>query len=262
MSVVIKTIKWVLSVLILMFVAAGIFFRVYVYPRYTVPVLMYHRIDDRKNDTLSVSPDIFTRQMRFLKDNSYNVISVTELVRGIKNKKKFEHNTVAITFDDGYVNNFLYAFPILAKYDFPATLFLITDKVGESKEFVNWDQARLMMKSGITLGAHTRSHAYLPDIKDPEKLWEEIAGSKKIIEENTGCDVKFFCYPVGGFNEKVIQDVKKAGYEAAFTTNRGMDKFNNDLYALQRIKVMNKPFHFRAQLSGYYNLFREAKKGD
>jgi peptidoglycan/xylan/chitin deacetylase (PgdA/CDA1 family) len=223
---------------------------------------MYHRIDYRENDTLSVSPEIFAIQMKYLKENNYDVIPLSELVNVIKNRKKYSRKIVAITFDDGYANNFLYAFPILSKYNFPATIFLITNKVGESKEFVNWDQVRLMAKNGITFGAHTRNHAYLPDVRDPGKLRDEICGSKTDIERNIGCQVNFFCYPVGGFNGSVVKTVKEAGYEAAFTTNRGMDKFNKNLFELQRIKIMNKPFHFRIQLSGYYNLLREVKKGD
>lgn len=239
-----------------------IFYKAYMYPRYTVPILMYHRIDDRENDTLSVSPEIFSKQMKFLHESKYNVVSLEELVKGIKTNKRFEHNTVAITFDDGYVNNFLYAFPVLSKYNLPAAIFLITDKVGTSKEFVNWDQVHLMQKNGITFGSHTKSHCYLPDVKDPDKLWDEIYGSKEIIEKETGKKVKFICYPVGGFTKNVVDVVKKAGYEAAFATNRGMDRFNKNIYEIQRIKAMNKPFHFQAQLSGYYNLFREAKKGN
>jgi hypothetical protein len=81
-------------------------------PRYTVPILTYHSFDYDKG-LLSVAPENFERQMDYLKDKGFKVISLNELATGIKNRRKFAHNTVVITIDDGYKNNFTYAYPIL-----------------------------------------------------------------------------------------------------------------------------------------------------
>ena len=94
-------------------------------------------------------------------------------------------------------------------------------------------------------------------------LWDEIAGAKKVIEENIDMPVEYFSYPYGAFNWKVKAMVKKAGYKGACTTNVGPGRFNEDAYALKRIRVKNsdtnKPFSFWAKLSGYYNLFRRPR---
>jgi len=191
------------------------------------------------------------------------VISLDELVQGIKNGASFSEKTVVITFDDGFENNFLYAFPVLAKFDIPATIFIVTGYMGEKEGYLNWDQIRFMSNNGMDIGAHTRNNEYLPSIKDPGSLWDEIAGSKKDIEENLGTNVMYFCYPIGGFTKDVKDTVRKAGYKGACTTNRGTDRYNKDVYELNRIKITNsdctKPLHFRAKLSGYYNLFRHLK---
>ena len=235
-------------------------------PGRVTPILMYHSIGDDKESTLSVTPGNFSRQMAFLKRKGYSVISLDELVSNITEGKPYLPKTVVITFDDGYKNNYVEAFPILEKHGITATFFLTTDHVGSKKEYVNWDQVRLMKKNGMDFGGHTRSGVYLPSENDPKRLWDEISGSKADIEAETGLEARYFCYPTGGFTDRIKRIAKKAGYKGACTTNRGYDRKNKDVYELNRVKVtdsdMNKPFHFRAKLSGWYNLFRSYRSGD
>ncbi|MFH1837315.1 MAG: polysaccharide deacetylase family protein [Candidatus Omnitrophota bacterium] len=235
-------------------------------PRHVVPILMYHSVSSDKNDSLHVSPSNFSKQISFLHNSGYSVISLDELVRGIKSGVSFPGKTVVITFDDGFEDNFLYAFPILTKFDMPATIFIITGYMGNKEEYLNWDQARLMSKNDISIGAHTRNNEYLPSIKDIGDLREEIAGSKADIEKEIGKGDIYFCYPIGGFNETVKEAVKESGYKGACTTNRGANRYNRDVFELKRVKITNsdctKPLHFKAKLSGYYNLFRSLKAPD
>ena len=242
------------------------FYFFYIRPRYVVPILMYHAISFKDNDTLHVRPDNFSKQIEFLNKNGYSVISLDELVQGIETDRKFPHKTVVITFDDGFEDNFLYAFPVLAKYNMSATIFLITDYIGIRDGYLSGDQIRLMSRNNIDFGGHTRSNIYLPSVEDTDQLWNEIAGCKADIAKMIDKEVGLFCYPIGGFNESIKNVVKKAGYKAACTTNRGKDRFNKDPYELKRVKVTNsdgvKPFHFRAKTSGYYNLFRSQKSGE
>lgn len=95
-------------------------------------------------------------------------------------------------------------------------------------------------------------------------MWDEIGGCKKVIEEHIGTPIGYFSYPKGGFTEEVKMLVKKAGYKAACTTNRGLDVLNRNVYELKRISVRNRDASFSlwAKLSGYYNLFRRRKEGD
>jgi peptidoglycan/xylan/chitin deacetylase (PgdA/CDA1 family) len=225
---------------------------------------MYHRFGYEKS-TLFVTPENFNRQMAYLKNKGYHVVSLDELVKGIKNNKRFKHNTVVITIDDGYEDVYKYGYSILKKYNFSATVFIIANFINNKKDFMTWDEIRNMINSNIFIGGHTKNHAYLPTIKDRNKLWDEIAVCKKLIENKTGTSVDYFCYPTGGFTDEIKKMVKKAGYKGACTTNRGFNRFNKDVYELKRIKVTNsdtnKPFNFWAKLSGYYNLFRKEKRG-
>jgi peptidoglycan/xylan/chitin deacetylase (PgdA/CDA1 family) len=248
------------------------FYLFWVAPRCTVPVLTYHSIGDDKG-LLSVSAENFERQMRYFKEANYRVITLDELVKGIESGGRFPRKTVVITFDDGFKDNFTYAYPVLRRYGFPATVFLVTDWIGADKEYLSWEEVVEMSKNNITFGGHTKSHAYLPAIVNKDILRKEIAGSKKVIEEHTGLsEPVYFCYPRGGFTEEVQMLVKEAGYDGACATNRGYDLLNrSDLYAINRVSIRDmNPYYsisnlfgainFRVKVSGYYNIFR-SKKG-
>ena len=117
--------KKILKVLSLIGILVIIGFYVYVGPRYVVPILMYHHIDQMgETSSLSVSAENFQQQMRFLSRHNYNVISLTELVRAKLKKERLPHNTVVITFDDGYEDNYLSAYPVLKNYRLCATIFV------------------------------------------------------------------------------------------------------------------------------------------
>jgi len=248
------------------------FYFFWLYPRYSVPILTYHSFDYGRA-LYSVAPENFERQMQYLKDKGFNVIPLDELVEGIKNKKKFAHNTVVITIDDGYEDNFTYAYPVLKKYCFPAIIFLITNTIGTHAGSLSWDEVREMSKNNISFGGHTKNHVYLPSVKKEDALWYEIIGCKKAIEEHIGIPVAYFCFPFGGFTEEAEMLAKRAGYKGACVTNRGDDvPYRYNIYELDRISVRNgnpyfsfsnlvAPIRFRAKLSGYYNLWKTKKAG-
>lgn len=221
---------------------------------YQIPVLMYHSIDGDCN--ICVSKKRFYQQMEFLNRFKYKVISPDELVDLI-NKKSKQKKLVVITFDDGYENNYTKAFPILKKYNFPATIFVIVNKIGQ-KNYLNGEQLKDLTKNNITIGNHTLSHEYLPNLTGME-LVSEILESKCMLENVIEREVDFISYPIGGFNLKVQELVKDANYRAAFTTNRKIKKF--DLYALRRIKVTDKDslFKFWMKVSGFYHLFKRTR---
>jgi peptidoglycan/xylan/chitin deacetylase (PgdA/CDA1 family) len=198
-----------------------------------------------------------------MKRHGFQVISFDDLVEGIKKGHVFARNTVVLQFDDGYEDNYKYAFPILKKYGFPATIFLISDKVN-TPDFLTWDEIKEMEKNGISFGAHTRHHVYLP-MQSMAQAQDEITGSKKMIEDRLGHSIDYFSYPSGGFTVDIKHLVRDAGYKAAVTTNRGKDRFNVDLYELKRIHMNNTDDRFSGlimwfKLSGYYNLSRHFKK--
>lgn len=239
-----------------------VFYFFWLVPRYVVPVLMYHSIEYKKG-SFFVSPENFAKQMEYIKKNGYEVVTLDELVNSIKSKKHLKRNKVVITFDDGYQDNFKYSYPVLKKFGFPATIFLVTDAIGNEKGYLDWDEIRIMAKNNISFGSHTKTHFYLGIVKDYKIAREQIAGSKKAIEQEIGAPVDYFCYCGGGFNERAKEIVKEVGFKGACTTNRGFARLNSDVYEIKRVKVTNsdmtKPFVFWLKLSGYYNIFKARK---
>lgn len=252
-------------VMILLTCAVG--FAFWAHDRYVVPILTYHHVgipSGSKWRLNTVSEKSFDFQMGFLKRHGFKVISFEDLVEGIKAGHQFSRNSVVVQFDDGYEDNYTYAFPIVKKYGFPAIVFLVSDKIG-SRGFLTWDELGEMERSNFVAGAHTRHHVYLPRITDPQKAQDEIAGSKAIIEQHLGHPIRYFSYPSGGFTEEIKRMVKNAGYAAAVTTNRGKNRYNLDLFELKRIRMNTTDDRYSGlilwfKLSGYYNFFRHFRK--
>lgn len=236
-------------------------------------ILMYHSVGESVDwqPGVDISVEAFAAQMDFLKRHNYNVISLDELVGLLKNRSKIPARTVVITFDDGYMNNYTRAYPILRKYNFPATFFIIVNYLGKKKkfygremEFMTPEVLKEMLASGIvTIGSHTKDHFYLPDITDERILRDQIEGSKKELEKITGKEVLFFSYPIGGYNFLVRDMVGRAGYKAALTTMPKKGYALEDIYALKRIKMTDRaknPVIFFISTSGYYLRMKEMNK--
>lgn len=236
-------------------------------------ILMYHSVgeSDGWQPGLNIPTQAFLEQMEFLKKHDYNVVSLDELADMLKSGSKIPPKTVVITFDDGYMNNYTRAYPILRRLGFPATFFIVFDFLGAEKEvygrkmrFMTPEIIKEMLASGIvTIGSHTLKHFYLPDITDEEALREEIAGSKEALERITGQEVKFFSYPIGGYTPKIRDIVGKAGYKAAVTTMPSKGYAHEDIYALKRIKMTERagnPVIFFISTSGYYLRMKEMNR--
>ncbi len=226
--------------------------------RYEVPVLMYHHVGNSEAPpSLNVSTKTFERQMEFLKAHWYRVIPLPELVEKLKSNQKLPPKTVVIAFDDGYLDNFTNAFPILKKMGFPATIFVISGSIGQ-EGFLSEEDLKILDSSGITIGSHTVHHAFLPKLSHEEIVFE-LKESKSALEKVLGHPVIFFSYPAGGVTEEAKSLVERAGYEGAVTTNYGHKK--DDVFALRRVKISDAHgslFNFWAKVSGFY-LFGKKK---
>jgi len=231
---------------------------------YAPAVLMYHSVAPGADPSsrLAVSPATFDRQMRMLKTRGFNVIPAEELARNVKEGKRMPLHTVAITFDDGYKDNYTHAFPILRTYGLPATVFMITGEAGR-QDRLSWDEIREMRDSGlIDFGSHTISHCILPEVASSDDLARELSGSKAALEKHLGGPVKMFAYPCGFFDERIKEAVRKAGYEFSFATNPRIKTADDDLMALKRIRISQhsgSSFAFWFRASGYYNFIRERR---
>ncbi|MEK6540213.1 MAG: polysaccharide deacetylase family protein, partial [Deltaproteobacteria bacterium] len=233
-----------------------------------IPVFMYHHVSPHKGDMVTVTPDVFEAQMRFLAEAGYKTLSADEIVdyavtpaphSSPLGGERMIRGTVAITFDDGYLDNYIYAFPVLKKYNIKATIFLVTDWVeeasvhtvrsqesgvrsgeiivpshNEGKTFVasgqakkvimNWDMIREMQESGfVDFYSHTMTHRKCAELSDAE-LMRELQDSRRIIEQRLNKPSPYLCWPKGSYNSGAIEAAKGAGYKALFTTERGIVK--------------------------------------
>lgn len=249
--------------IILILAGAG---KLFLDSKYVIPILMYHAVDEKAAETkLSVRPESFRRQMRFLHDRGYNVITLKELTDAMKNKVPFPPKSVAITFDDGYENNYSNAFPVVKEYNIPITIFVAVSNI-EKEGYLSWEQVKEMVESGlVSIGSHTFNHAYLPSVSDRGRLRLEIFKSKHLLQILTGQKDIFFSYPVGGFNENIRTMVAEAGYSGACATNPGKHYPKDDIYALKRVRISRTSdnlFVFWIESSGYYTFVKEVRDED
>ena len=207
-----------------------------------VPVLNYHQINNQDHNALTLSDSEFETQINYLQQNGYTGISPDQLADYLQYGKPLPPKPVLITFDDGYKDNYQIAYPILQKYHFPATIFLITDFVGNYNKYLTWDQIKEMNDNGISFEDHTTSHISLPKASD-EEIRNQVVKSKEALEWRLGKKVEYLAYPGGEYDQRVIQLVKESGYRAAFTVNFGRDKVNSTLYTLNRIPIFGGGTH-------------------
>lgn len=205
-----------------------------------VPILMYHYIAgnpnpaDRQRDILSVSPDKFETQMQFLAQNGYTPISLDTLYGIFNGQASVMGKPIVLTFDDGYIDFYTNAFPILKRFNFRAVSFIPTGLMGGSY-YMNWNQIKEIAASGlVTFEAHTINHVNLPSISAAAVL-RELQDSKNILQANTNYPVNFVAYPNGTSNKTIQAAVQKAGYVGALGTWSG--KAANPSLNLPRIRV-------------------------
>jgi peptidoglycan/xylan/chitin deacetylase (PgdA/CDA1 family) len=214
-----------------------------------IPILMYHSIELMPKNTvmrsLHVPPKRFNFQMWILKKLGYQALSIRGLQPYIDGSKKGK--VVGITFDDGYKNNLLNAGPILKKFNFSATCYIVSKKIGKTNEWdldANITQSKLMSNEeiqqwidlGMDIGAHTQTHANLNKV-DYAIAKKEVMESKTDLENLFNLTIGDFCYPFGQFNKSIVELVKSAGFKSATTMNRGKAHNESDKYMLPRIPI-------------------------
>ena len=248
-----------------------------------VPVLMYHHVNPHKGDMVTITPEVFEGQMKYLREAGYKTLKIEELVSYIRGESALNQKAVAVTFDDGWLDNYIYAFPILKKYGINAAIFIITDSIEraslrneenspssvpdhkESKMLIekkedyrvalNWRLIREMGDSGLVeFYSHTKSHRKCNDLSENELL-EEIEKSKKIIEEKMGRPCPYLCWPYGKYNDAALNIAANTGYKAIFTTGHGVVETGSDPLAIKRIVVKDSVAWFKNKMVIYTNSF-------
>lgn len=214
-----------------------------------IPVLNYHQINDVDENLLTVSTSEFETQMAWLEENGYQTITVSELLDFLDGKGSLPERPVLITFDDGYIDNYQCAFPILKKHNMKACIFLISEYVSLYPNYLTWEQLAEMQSSGIEFGSHTVDHNVLTELS-PNSVNHELADSKDLLEKRLKRRIEVLAYPCGFTNEYIKSRVNASGYRAAFTVNLGNVHTGDDLYALNRVPIFGALPHTMFRFEG------------
>jgi peptidoglycan/xylan/chitin deacetylase (PgdA/CDA1 family) len=202
------------------------------------PILMYHYIRsvDQGSDPLgyelSLAPELFEAQMAWLHEQGYRTMRMDMVARCIASGA-CPARAVALTFDDGYADAFTTALPVLQRYGFTATFYIVSGLVGQPG-YMSWEQLVALRDAGMEIGAHTIDHYDLTTL-DPAESERQILQSKTDLEHRLGIGVTSFCYPVGLYNWSVAEQARAAGYLSAATTR--WDDDYGDLMALPRRRI-------------------------
>jgi peptidoglycan/xylan/chitin deacetylase (PgdA/CDA1 family) len=239
-----------------------------------VPVLLYHHINPHGGDTVTVTPEVFAGQMRLLAESGYRTLTLGELLEFVKGKEAAAAKAVVITFDDGWLDNYLFAYPVLLQYRFTAATFLVTGRVAaarvaslpeqvpcheEAKRLISageagrvvmdWDLVRRLQDEGLMeFYSHTVSHHRCSGLGAAE-LAAELQMSKAALEAETGRSCPYLCWPYGDWDEAALQAALAAGYTAVFTTVDGFTRRGSDPAGIRRIEVKNSVEWLRQRLS-------------
>lgn len=215
-----------------------------------IPILMYHQIVEAPPKgtpfrSLCVAPADFERQMAFLKLLGYQGLSMSALMPYLSGQR--QGKVVGITFDDGYLNNLTHALPVLQRYGFSSTCYVVSQLLGQTNE---WDrevgipettlmsaaQLRQWVAAGQEVGAHTRHHVHLKRL-DSVACRDEIALCKSELEEYVGAPVDHFCYPYGEYSAEHAAMARDAVYKTVTTTVRSRCHAQDDMMQLPRVPV-------------------------
>ena len=213
----------------------------------SIVILQYHNVSDKTPKVTSVTSDLFRKHMAYLHNKQFNVISLEEAVVALREKKSIPERTVAITFDDAFLNIYNNAFPILKEYGFPFTLFTSTVPVDKHyNKFLNWAQIQEMAKSGATIANHTLEHAHsvekLPGETDEQWLMrfqKDLEAAEARIKEKTGQSVKLFAWTYGETTPELRQRLNDLGY-VGFGQQSGAAGIYSDFTRLPRFPMAGK----------------------
>jgi len=227
------------------------------YNNESIPVLMYHSIGPARLNPYVVSTNRFNLDMKYLKDNKFTTLSTDELYDFMVKNKPVPKKSVLITFDDGYEDNYTNAFPILKKYKFKATIFVITGYVDNAKQFLTSAQLKEMQENGIDIESHTNLHEKLGIYNYASQL-KTLEISKEYLENTLHKTVKYIAYPFGSYNLDTLRAVNASGYKMAFTINGRWANTSNGILSLNRVFISG--FHrsnsFQTRVNHSWYLFK------
>lgn len=246
----------------------------------SIPVFMYHHVAPNPGDMITVTPEVFDGQMAALQEGGYKTLSLDETAAFIAGTFTSKEKCCVITFDDGYLDNYIHAWPVLRRYGIRAAIFLVTgwvDRATETAEkshatqtncpnhaetkrlitngeygkvIMTWPMARQMQDESnglVEFHSHTADHCDCATTP-PDELLKSLTVSKAAVERELGRPCNHLCWPKGRYNQKAVELADVAGYMTVCTTRRGATRPGSDPLFIPRIAVKKDAAWLRKQL--------------
>ncbi|MBK1812425.1 polysaccharide deacetylase family protein [Clostridium sp. YIM B02505] len=202
-----------------------------------IPILCYHDVNPTKGNDLLLNPDKFRQQMKYLKDNDYSTLTLDELHGYLRENIPIPSKSIVLTFDDGYIGNYTYAFPILKEFGFTATIFMISECV-DKDSYLTSNQVKELSEYGIDIESHTTDHSDLTKLSLSEQI-DILEKSKHSLENRLNKPVDYIAYPYGKLNNNSKKAAAAAGYKMAFNLEGDYTDKKDNLYNLDRFYIGN-----------------------
>ena len=203
-----------------------------------IPVLYYHSVKESADNEVTIKPEDLRSELKYIHDQGYVTLTIRQLKDYILNNSPIPEKSILITFDDGYMDNYYSAFPILKEFNMTATIFCITSEL-DGSYYLSKEAIKEMSDYGIDIESHTVTHPHLNKLNYDKQL-KELVESKKTLEEITGKEINSIAYPFGDFNDNSVKAAKEAGYTLGFTTKLGLSDRNDNPLTLDRIYISSE----------------------
>lgn len=214
-----------------------------------LPILMYHRVAPVGLASMSryrVTPEVFEEQIRYLYNAGFYSVDLEDWRQAMMASKPLPGRAILITFDDGYMDFFTFAWPILQRYGFTAVVFLVANEIGginqwdralgEEAPLLGWKEIHLLQEKGVRFGSHSVSHPLLTNLSVRDIVREGLR-SRAILERGIGTAVNAFAYPYGDTDEVVQHLIGACGYIFGLTCREYLSNYHNSLLALPRLEI-------------------------
>jgi peptidoglycan/xylan/chitin deacetylase (PgdA/CDA1 family) len=204
---------------------------------------MYHYVEpwpagaDEIRKNLTVRPEDFTAQMDYLHRQGYAAVSLYDLVYALTLGQPLPEKAAVVTFDDGYRSLPDYAVPIMERYGYRGTIFVITEFMDNAlPAYLTWPEAERLYAQGWKIEPHSKSHEQLSGRDRAFQLYQML-GSVQTVAAHIGVQPRFFCYPSGKFDDLTLQLARELNLWGAATVEYGRTHSFKDLFTLSRVRV-------------------------
>ena len=198
---------------------------------------VYHRFGEKTFPSTNITMKQFKSHINEIKKNNYNVLSITEIVDHLINKKPLPEKTIGLTIDDAFKSVYKKAWPLLKESGLPFTIFVSTGHVSSrSKSYMTWEEIKELSDSGVSIGHHTVNHPHLVN-KSIDVLEDEIENANNAFQENLGYVPDIFSYPYGEYNLQIKDFIKEKKFKAAFGQQSGIAFNEIDIFELPRFSL-------------------------